>query len=338
MVNWWFVLATTFVSCLLTGLVRRYALSHSVLDVPNGRSSHTLPTPRGGGVAIVLSTVVALFSGVLAEATPLSLALAVGVSGGGVAIVGFMDDHKHVAARWRLVAHFVAAASGLMFCGGLAPLRFGPFIIEYNFAMPVLGVLYLVWMLNLYNFMDGIDGIAAVEASTACLGMALLYWVSDNPEMILAPLVVAGAALGFLAWNFPPAKIFMGDAGSGFLGLVLGLLSVHATWVNPSYFWAWCILLGVFIVDATYTLIRRLLRGAKVYEAHRSHAYQFAARKFGAHLPVTMAVCLINLLWLLPIAAAVVLLGLDGLLGAVVAYVPLVFLAVRFQAGTEERG
>jgi len=336
MVNWWFVLATAFVSCWLTGLVRRYALANSVLDVPNGRSSHSVPTPRGGGVAIVLSTVVVLFAGVLAEATPLSLALAVGASGGGVAILGFMDDHQHVAARWRLVAHFLAAASGLMFCGGLAPLRFGPFVIEYNFVLAVLGVLYLVWMLNLYNFMDGIDGIAAVEASTACLGMVLLYWVSDNPEMILAPLVVAGAALGFLVWNFPHAKIFMGDAGSGFLGLVLGLLSVHASWVHPSYFWAWCILLGVFVVDATFTLLRRILGGAKVYEAHRSHAYQHAARAAGSHLPVTFAVWLINVCWLLPIAAAVVTLGLDGFVGVLIAYVPLLIIAICYKAGADE--
>ena len=125
----------------------------------------------------------------------------------------------------------------------------------------------------------------------------------------------------------------MGDAGSGFLGIVLGGLSLQAAWVSPDLLWGWLILLGVFIVDATFTLIRRLLRGDKVYEAHRSHAYQFASRRFGKHLPVTLAVGAINLLWLLPIAAGVVRFGLNSSLGLILAYVPLVALAVIFRAG-----
>ncbi|MNE44128.1 hypothetical protein D3C80_1383400 [compost metagenome] len=125
----------------------------------------------------------------------------------------------------------------------------------------------------------------------------------------------------------------MGDAGSGFLGIVLGGLSLQAAWVSPPMLWCWLILLGVFIVDATYTLVRRLLRGDKVYEAHRSHAYQFASREFGKHLPVTLAVAVLNLCWLLPIAFCVAKLGLDGAVGVVLAYIPLIVLAVRFHAG-----
>ncbi|ERO64639.1 hypothetical protein P308_22955 [Pseudomonas piscis] len=155
--------------------------------------------------------------------------------------------------------------------------------------------------------------------------------------MIWGPLLLAMAVLGFLYWNFPPARIFMGDAGSGFLGLVLGVLSIQAAWTSSKFFWVWLILLGVFIVDATFTLMRRLLRGDKVYEAHRSHAYQFASRRYGRHLPVTLAVLAINVLWLFPIAICVGLLGLDGMIGAVLAYVPLFVLAVRFHAGELEK-
>ncbi len=129
----------------------------------------------------------------------------------------------------------------------------------------------------------------------------------------------------------------MGDAGSGFLGLVLGVLSVQGAWASSHFLWVWLILLGVFIVDATFTLIRRLVRGDKVYEAHRSHAYQFASRQFGRHLPVTLAVLGINTLWLLPIAIGVGLFGLDGIIGLVLAYAPLVFLAFRFRAGELEK-
>jgi Fuc2NAc and GlcNAc transferase len=115
------------------------------------------------------------------------------------------------------------------------------------------------------------------------------------------------------------------------------MLSLQAAWVSSKLLWVWLILLGVFIVDATVTLLRRLLRGDKVYEAHRSHAYQFASRQFGRHLPVTLAVMAINLLWLLPLAACVVLLNIDGALALIVAYVPLVMLAVRFHAGELEK-
>ena len=125
----------------------------------------------------------------------------------------------------------------------------------------------------------------------------------------------------------------MGDAGSGFLGIQLALLSLHAMNAQPLLLWAWIILLGSFIVDATFTLVRRLLRGEKVYEAHRSHGYQYASRLFGKHRPVSLAITAINVFWLLPIAAAVVLGGLDSVLGVCIAYVPLLLLAVKFKAG-----
>ncbi|MNJ60286.1 putative undecaprenyl-phosphate N-acetylglucosaminyl 1-phosphate transferase [compost metagenome] len=150
------------------------------------------------------------------------------------------------------------------------------------------------------------------------------------------PLLLALAVVGFLIWNFPPARIFMGDAGSGFLGIVLGIFSLQAAWINSNLFFAWLILLGVFIVDATVTLFRRLLRGEKVYEAHRSHAYQFASRKYGRHLPVTLAVLVINLVWLIPLAVAVALEALAPWLGLVISYTPLIYLAFSFKAGQAE--
>lgn len=128
----------------------------------------------------------------------------------------------------------------------------------------------------------------------------------------------------------------MGDAGSGFLGISLGILSLQSAWINPQLFWAWLILLGVFVCDATFTLIRRLLRGDKVYEAHRSHGYQYASRHYGRHLPVTLAVFIINVFWLLPIAFCVAKLQLDGLIGMLIAYIPLLLLAAKFKSGAVE--
>lgn len=327
--------AVLVASFLLTWVLRRYALSRSLMDIPNSRSSHSVPTPRGGGVAIVLTYLGAL--GLLASVGMMRWEDAVPLLGSGalIALIGFLDDHGHVAARWRLLAHFSSAGWALLWMGGLPPIELLGLSLDFGWLGHLLAAVYLVWVLNLYNFMDGIDGIASVEAICACLGAILVYWLTGHTELILAPLVLALAVLGFLYWNFPPARIFMGDAGSGFLGIVIGVLSLQAAWAASELLWVWLILLGVFVVDATFTLGRRLLRGDRVYEAHRSHAYQHASRQAGRHLPVTLAIMAINIFWLLPVAVCVGL-GLDGVLGLLVAYVPLVLLAIKFHAGELE--
>ncbi|PMX25831.1 MULTISPECIES: glycosyltransferase family 4 protein [unclassified Pseudomonas] len=333
----WLVFAAALIaSLLLTWILRRYALARSLMDIPNGRSSHTVPTPRGGGVAIVLTYLASV--GLMACSGSISWEAAWALLGSGalIAVVGFLDDHGHIAARWRLLAHFVAAGWALLCMGGLPVIKLLGVDLDLGWLGYLLAAMYLVWMLNLYNFMDGIDGIASVEAVCACLGVCLVYWLTGNEAIMLGPLLLAFSVLGFLYWNFPPARIFMGDAGSGFLGIVIGVLSLQAAWVASELLWVWLILLGVFIVDATFTLGRRLLRGDKVYEAHRSHAYQYASRQAGRHLPVTLAVTVINLFWLLPIGICVGL-GLDGVLGLLLAYVPLILLAIKFHAGELEK-
>ncbi|BBH32129.1 glycosyltransferase family 4 protein [Pseudomonas sp. St290] len=335
--NYWWLIPVLFgLSYALTAIWRRYALSNRVLDVPNDRSSHSVAMPRGGGLAIVLTFLGALvvlsMGGLLARTFFLALVGA----GALTAVIGFLDDRGHVAARWRLLAHFLSAIWGIYWLGGLPAINVFGVSIELGWYGCLLAVIYLVWMINLYNFMDGIDGIAGVEAVTACLGACLLYWLNNTPDQIWSPILLAACVSGFLCWNFPPAKIFMGDAGSGFLGLVIGMLTLQAAWVSLSLFWGWLILLGIFIVDATFTLLRRLVRGEKVYEAHRAHAYQFASRRYGKHLPVTLAVGLINLFWLLPIAFCVVHYKLNGVGGIALAYIPLILLVIKYRAGQPE--
>ncbi|MBV7487750.1 glycosyltransferase family 4 protein [Pseudomonas sp. PDM30] len=332
----WLLALVVGVSFLGTGALRKYALARSLIDIPNARSSHSVPTPRGGGVAIVVSFLIALPVLAWTDAVAWPMALALLGAGGWIAIVGFLDDHGHIAARWRLLAHFGGAIWALFWIGGMAPINLFGHEFSLGWFGYVIAAFYLVWMLNLYNFMDGIDGLASVEAICACVGACLVYWIAGHSSLAIAPLVLAMAVLGFLVWNFPPAKIFMGDAGSGFLGIILAVMSLYAAWTNPLFLWAWLILLGVFIVDATFTLIRRLLRGDKVYEAHRSHGYQYASRKYGSHRAVTLAIAAINLLWLVPVAILVVMQYLDGMAGLVLAYAPLVLLAFKFHAGELE--
>ena len=333
---WYIFPIVALVSLALTALLRQYALRRSIIDIPNARSSHTVPTPRGGGVAIVLTFAFALVW--LACVQLITVAESAALLGAGllIAVIGFMDDHGHIAARWRLLGHFAAAIWTLSWLQGLPAITAFGVTFDLGWAGHLLALFYLVWMLNLYNFMDGIDGLASLQAICACLALTLIYFLGGHQSMIWAPLLLSVSVAGFLYWNFPPARIFMGDAGSGFLGIILGGLSIQAAWAGSEFFFAWLIMLGVFIVDATFTLIRRLARGDKVYEAHRSHAYQFASRQYGRHLPVSLAVAVINLVWLLPLALAVALFGLDAGLGIVIAYLPLVFLAVKYKAGIRE--
>jgi Fuc2NAc and GlcNAc transferase len=321
-------------SAIGTAAVRRYAIARSILDVPNHRSSHSVPTPRGGGVAIVAAFLAGTVTFAAAGLIAPRLANALLGAGSLVAIVGFLDDHRHIAARWRLLSHFTAAAWALAWMGGIPPISIGGAYQDLGIAGDLLTAVALVWLLNLYNFMDGIDGIAGIETVTACVGAIVIYSVSQDSSKTWYPAaLLAMATLGFLVWNFPPAKIFMGDAGSGFLGITLGVLALDAAIRRPEWLWSWIMLLGAFVVDATVTLFVRLSRGEKLYEAHRSHAYQHAAQRYRSHRTVTLAVAAINLLWLLPIALLAGTGRIDGLLATVIAYVPLVWLALVYRAG-----
>ncbi len=324
-------------SVLLSWGLRCYALRSDLIDIPNARSSHMVPTPRGGGVAIVISVLVALPVIAWLGLIPLSATLGLWGAGCGVAMVGFLDDHGHIPARWRLLGHFLAAAWVLYWLGGLPPLELFGSTVNFGWWGHLLAAIWLVWHLNLYNFMDGIDGIASVQAVTVCLGAAAVYASVGFADATLVPVLLAAAVAGFLVWNWPPARIFMGDAGSGFLGVTIGALSIHAGWLAPQLLWCWLILLGIFIVDATWTLMQRLLRGVRVYEAHRSHGYQIASRRLGSHRPVTLGVLAVNILWLLPMGMAVGLQWLDGVVGLVIAYAPLVWVVAWLKAGQPEK-
>ena len=320
-------------SWALTLSVRRYALHAGLLDRPNSRSSHTVPTPRGGGVAIVASYLglVAL----LAAAGSVDAHLAAAVVGAGsvVAVLGFVDDRKHLPARWRFLGHAAATAWVLFWLGPLPAVPIFGTLVDLGIAAKMLSALYLVWSINLFNFMDGIDGIASLEAIAVSLGGAFVWWlVQPQGDWPLA-IAFAACVAGFLVWNFPPARIFMGDAGSGFLGCMVATLALWSSHTAPHLFWSWFILGGCFMVDATMTLVRRVARGERFSEAHRSHAYQYAARRHGSHKLVSVAFMLVTLLWLLPLAVVVALHRLDGVAAVLVAYAPLVALAWHYKAG-----
>lgn len=265
---------------------RNLSLSASrlqLLDHPNERSLHAVPIPRTGGLAILLSFAI----GLLVEAV-LSL---VGLTGPGVfamsnvwiistlffiAIVSLLDDWKELSAGVRICAHLVAAA-GAVFGAGLKVASVSlPLVGSYSlgwFSLP-LTILWLVWMINLYNFMDGMDGFAAGMSVIGLAFLGLLAWIAGAHVVASLALLAVAAVSGFLIFNWPPARIFMGDAGSTFLGFLVGLLSVWGVRDGLFDFWVPVLVFSPFIVDATITLLRRLLRGEKVWQAHREHYYQ----------------------------------------------------------------
>ena len=325
------------VSCALTATMRRYALEVGLLDRPNERSSHSVPTPRGGGVAIVVSFL--LIVAVVAATSDADGRLAAALLGSGalVATLGLVDDRKALPARWRFAGHLAAAAWVLFWLGPLPAVPLFGHVVDLGIAATLLSALYFVWSINLFNFMDGIDGIASLEAIAVSLGGAFVWWLTQPQGDWPLAVAFAACVTGFLIWNFPPARIFMGDAGSGFLGCMVATLALWSSHTAPHLFWSWFILGGCFMVDATMTLVRRVARGERFSEAHRNHAYQYAARRHGSHKRVSVAFMLVTLLWLLPIAVAVALGRLDGLVGVLVAYAPLVALAWHYKAG-DRRG
>lgn len=289
------VLASAVAGWLGTWGVRTYARVHLV-DHPNERSSHRSATPRGGGLAIaVVVALVATIAGLREERlAPLSFIVSPPLVA--LAALGWWDDHGHVAAPLRFLLH---VAAGVWVCWWLAlpeAVALGPWeiMVPALVSTPV-AVVFVAWQINATNFMDGIDGIAAGHSIAASLGHLALFCAAageippllDHPLPVLAS-VTAGSCLGFLVWNWAPAKIFLGDVGSTVLGLVVAAqvlllveFGVPVTFaLLPS---------APFLIDATLTLGKRLCRKERLHHPHRSHLYQRLVQRYGRHGPVAVA-------------------------------------------------
>ena len=294
--------AALIAAFIITGLSRRYALAHALIDSPNERSSHTTDTPRGGGISIVITVLTATAALGYNGAIDNHLAWALGIGGSAVAGIGWLDDHSHISARWRALVHFLAAGWALLQLGGVPSLSVGSWTLDIGLPGIPLALLTIVWITNLYNFMDGIDGIAATQAIFVAASAALLLGLNGDAGTALLCLLIAMACTGFLFWNWPPARLFMGDVGSGFLGYCFAVLAIAGENSGQLPLAVWLLLLALFIADASYTLLARLQRGEHIYEAHREHAYQYLVRRSGSHRQITLLWSGINLLLILPLA------------------------------------
>lgn len=263
------------------------------MDHPNDRSSHVVPTPRGGGVGLLTAAMIGIVVGWALRVVRGSDA-ALFIAGLAIlGVLGWLDDRRGLAARYRLAVHFAVAAATAAALGGFPIIHFGTASVHLGLLGYAIAVLGLVWSINLFNFMDGIDGLAGSQA-VLILGFSAAWLLARGEASVgFIAAVLAASSAGFLILNWPPAKIFLGDAGSGALGFAIGTIALISERRGSVPLVAFAILAGAFIGDATVTLLRRLARGRSPAEAHRDHAYQRMTRACQAHLPVTLgAACL----------------------------------------------
>lgn len=271
-----------------------YARRRGMLDRPGQRRSHNVPTPRGGGIGIVLACLVCL-PGVwfdarspwppLVEAGLLAALLL-------VALVGWWDDHRSLSILPRFGTQLLAV---LLF--GLALGATG----MAGWWLPLL-LLAGAWSINLHNFMDGIDGLLAQQAMFAATGLALLAWGAEQEALALATASLAAASLGFWCLNRSPARIFMGDVGSGSVGLLIFAFTAMLWRINADLLWPALILSSAFVTDASLTLMTRYAHRRRWYSAHREHLYQWLVRRGLTHAKGAAIYMTWNLLFAAPLA------------------------------------
>lgn len=324
-------LFSAFAIALISSKVIIYLFGKHLLDIPNDRSSHTTPTPRGGGLAIVTGTVGALLFAFLAGHAVATVFLFL-IPGLLMAAVGIIDDLINLNIKIRL--GFQLAAGALVSGTALYHTDGSPLAA---ISLGIFAVIGIVWLTNLYNFMDGINGLAGLQTVFVCFSASFFFHLQGKHEEITHLLLLIGfASFGFLYWNFPKAKLFMGDVGSLFIGITLATLMVWTGRESFTTSCVWLILMCAFIADATYTLIVRATSGQKFYLPHRSHFYQKLAAKLNSHTQATLAITGFNIVWLLPIAAGLQLGRLNEFIAICLAYVPAIYCAHWIKAGKAE--
>ncbi|MFX4233908.1 MraY family glycosyltransferase [Aliarcobacter butzleri] len=275
-------------SFLLTYFIKNYMIKKSLVASVNERSSHTVPTPHGGGIAIAITWFIGLFYLYFSAQieTNFFYALLFGVL---ISIVSFFDDIYELSPKVRLIIQAIVAIGGLYFLGGFETLTFGIFDIQNSIFTNIFAFFMIIWFINLYNFLDGINGYAGSEAIFLSLAGFILFGGNHF-------LVLAVAVLGFLYWNWNKAKIFMGDVGSTLLGYNVAIFTIYYANQEPNNFWIWIILFGVYWFDATLTLIRRKLNKERLSQAHKKHAYQRLTQVGWSHYKVTNYSIVLNIL------------------------------------------
>lgn len=320
-------------SFTLTASVKYFLKKFKVLDFPNDRGMHRSIVPRGGGLAIVFSLMLFFALNLHSPSnTELYAHLIIYVLI--FATIGFLDDIFSISYQPRLLVQLIGAIY-LIFFSSLAD--FSPsaevFFLS-GFALKFTLAIFFVWFVNLFNFMDGIDGLATSQAICFFLCSAFLLSQYEYQYPVEDFLIYISILCGFLLWNFHKAKIFLGDVGSITLSILIGIYVLYFLGIDPKLFYAGIILMALFIVDTTYTLIIRIFRNQSFHSAHNSHAYQNFARKLNSHSLVTCTCILVNLFFLFPIANLLFIFDINPIFLIICSYAPLLLGCIYLKAGT----
>ena len=276
------------ISFFLTYFIKNYMIKKSLVAVVNERSSHSTPTPHGGGIALSITWFLGLFYLYFIGEIESNLFYAL-LFGAVISIVSFFDDIYELSPKLRLLIQSLVAFFGLYYLGGFETLTVGIFDISNPILTNIFAFFMIIWFINLYNFLDGINGYAGSQAVFLAVAGFVLF--GGNYFLVLAM-----AVLGFLYWNWNKAKIFMGDVGSTLLGYNIAIFTIYYANQEPSNFWIWIILFGIFWFDATLTLLRRKRNKEKLSEAHKKHAYQRLTQSGWSHYKVTNWSIIINII------------------------------------------
>lgn len=288
---------TTFVmSLVFTSYLIKFSKKNNLLDVPVDRSSHSIPTPKIGGVVIVLSSLCFMISTIFIHNEENTGFEILGLLMLCLGLVAFIDDLKGLNIVIRGISYLLFSTVFVFFYSDFVVLD----LIELVSLFVI--VVAMMWVINLYNFMDGADGLAAIQALIALLPTGVIFFLSGKVELAFLCFVISASTAGFLFWNWPPAKIFMGDVGSCVLGFVIGALAYISYTLDIIPIHIWLILMSVFIVDSTLTLLMRILSGEKWYMAHSSHAYQRYLQMGHNHKQLVSNFLIFDIIVLLPAA------------------------------------
>ena len=319
---------TLICSVIFTHFYKSLAIRKAIIANTNERTLHQQPIPHGGGIVFSTLFVLAVFVLGMLHIISFEMLMVIGMGGFTATLFGFVDDATDLRASVKLIIQSILAGWVLFWLDGgvLATVEWLPVWLSW-----FLTWFLLVWMMNLYNFMDGVDGMAASGAVFVAMALiVVLLMTGEFSSLVLLFSLLALSCSGFLLYNWPPASIFMGDSGSVFLGYLFGSLIIKTTMTGEISIWTWIVVFGYFFAETNLTIFLRILFVKKWYHAHKSHAYQNLARVLNSHIKVTGAVQIYHFLYLLPITIWTVLTPNWAPVATIMALMPAAIITFRF--------
>jgi Fuc2NAc and GlcNAc transferase len=343
---------TIAISFVFSYSVEKLFVKYSIfLDIPTKRSSHDTPTPTAGGISILLSYLIYIFlllscsqifipeyDGNLEQVNQVFFILLLSLAP--IIIIGLIDDFKKVNITLRIFVQLFSATI-IIYCFYIRSenniFDVNTYTQQASLMIILLSIVLSMWLMNLYNFMDGIDGYASIQCIFVSLSASIFAYI-NNPDNIMY-LYIFGlglASIGFLCRNIYPAKIFMGDTGSVSIGCIFAFFIFYSASESILSIYTWLILLSVFIVDSTYTLLVRIVTKKNIFKAHLTHAFHIVTRKNNSPITTNKILMCINIFWVFPLAALSNIYTHYNFIVTIIVYLPLLFSLINIGAGLEE--